>query len=72
MFKLAPQFLEGLKFIRISELPSEQSQSLMSWLSRNGLLTLSVDGIDMEDCVDYDDYDYWYRNYLRKELSADF
>lgn len=72
MYKVSPTFFEGFKFVRISDLPEDQSTGLFSWLTRRGIKTLKVDSLVINDCVDYDDYDYWFSTYLKKELVADF
>lgn len=72
MYKLSPNFFNGLKFIQMSELPTEQSKGLFAWLTRKGISTLKTEGMVINDCVDYDDYEYWFDTYLKKELVADF
>ncbi len=72
MHKSNPQYFDGLKFVRISDLPAEQSEKLSSWIARSDLLKLSIDGVAINDCIDYRDYNYWYDNYINPTYISSF
>ncbi len=65
--KATPIFYEGLKILRISDLPYNQSGLFSDWISTSDYLSIDND----PDCVSYDDYEYWYLNHFftQKELD---
>ncbi len=67
MFKLKPIYLNGKKFIQLSQLPLRQATALLSWLPSKGVLRLKNDGVELEDCVEYSNYEYWFDTYFRKQ-----
>ncbi|MEQ8713244.1 MAG: hypothetical protein RIC80_09505 [Cyclobacteriaceae bacterium] len=69
MHKSSPQYFDGFKFVRISDLPYDQSEQLASWIPQEELIKLDVDGLKIIDCVDYKDYNYWFDNYLEPSYN---
>jgi len=70
MRKISPSFFKGITFIRISNLPRIQHQELLEWLSPTSIINIKVNGVILEDCLQYKDYEYWYENqFVDKELS---
>ncbi|SEG25656.1 hypothetical protein [Algoriphagus boritolerans] len=60
MKKLIPIFINGKKWIQLSQLTSDQVKSLKSILPVNCLKNLVFQGIELSDCLDFDTYEYWY------------
>ncbi|QSE98009.1 hypothetical protein [Fulvivirga lutea] len=50
----------GIEFIRISELPEEQKESIKAWATRGVIIKILVDGQLFSDCVQHKDYKHWY------------
>lgn len=46
--------------MRLSELPSPQASSLRDWLPESYLTKLEAGGSVVEDCIEYEDYEFWY------------
>lgn len=67
MFKLKPMYLNGKKFIQLSQLPFRQASAFMSWLPGKSILRLWNDGVEMDDCVEYSNYEYWFDTYFGKK-----
>ena len=72
MTKISPQFVNGLKFVRASELPLDQSEILSTLMSDQGFMKVNVEGVEWNDCIDYEDYDYWYGSYTGSKLELEF
>lgn len=66
MFKLKPLYLNGKKFIQLSQLPIRQANALISWLPVKSIMQLKNDDVELDDCVDYANYEYWFDTYFRK------
>ena len=61
MAKLIPIFIEGKKWIQLSQLSSDQAQALKSWLPVNCLKKILFHGIELTECLDFETYEYWFR-----------
>lgn len=73
MFKLKPLYLNGKKIIQLSQLPVRQATALISWLPLHGILRLKNDDVELEDCVEYSNYEYWFDTYFQKrEFEFEF
>ena len=57
--KIQPRFIDGMKYIHLSDLPSTQISMFSGWVQTNREL-LSTAAEEMKDAIAYDDYDYWY------------
>ncbi|WP_224999923.1 hypothetical protein [Cesiribacter sp. SM1] len=60
MPKLAPHRLGTTEYIRLSKLPTPQASSLRDWLPETYLTKLEEGGSVAEDCIAYEDYEFWY------------
>lgn len=65
MLKLSPHRLEATDYVRLSELPAEQALSLLNWLPESCLTKLETGEFVADDCIEYEDYEFWYE-YSRK------
>ncbi len=62
MTKLIPIFIEGKKWIQISQLSTDQVRSLKSCLPVLHLKKIFFQGIELNDCLEFDTYEYWFRS----------
>ncbi|MFN3996764.1 hypothetical protein [Algoriphagus sp.] len=62
MTKLIPIFIEGKKWIQLSQLSSDQVQSLKSILPVDCLKKVIFQGMELNDCLDFDMYEYWFKS----------
>jgi hypothetical protein len=60
MPKAIPHRVAATEYIRLSELPAPQAQQLREWLPESFLTKLEAQNGVMDDCIDYDDYEFWY------------
>ncbi|MEQ9302789.1 MAG: hypothetical protein RJQ14_02655 [Marinoscillum sp.] len=67
--KASPIFYEGNKIVRLSDLPFAQSTLFSGWVRQDHFVTLGERN-DF-DCVKYEDYEYWYKNYFIGEMDLD-
>ena len=66
MTKLIPIFIEGKKWIQLSQLSGEHARSLKSFLPVNSFKKIFFQGIELTECLDFETYEWWFRN---KEAS---
>jgi hypothetical protein len=60
MLKVTPNFHQGINFIQISSLPYEQQELFESWVPQSAMMKLEINNITLSDCVEYQDYAYWF------------
>ena len=60
MLKASPNFHQGINFIQISSLPYEQQELFASWVPQSAKMNLEINNIHLSDCVEYQDYAYWF------------
>lgn len=61
MTKLIPIFIDGKKWVQLSQLSGEQAKSLKSWLPINSLKKVIFQGMELYDCLDFETYEFWFR-----------
>lgn len=62
MTKLTPIFIEGKKWIQLSQLTVDQARSLKSFIPVSYLKNILFQGIELCDCLDFDTYEYWFKS----------
>ncbi len=75
MTKLIPIFINGGKWIQLSQLSKEQSLKLKSWLPVSCLKKIIFQGMEFSDCLDFETYEYWFRTHHvseQKHAMLDF
>ncbi|WP_255590411.1 hypothetical protein [Algoriphagus sp. NBT04N3] len=63
MTKLIPIFIDGKKWVQLSQLSKEQERKIKSWLPVSCLKKLLFNGIELKDCIDFETYEYWFKSY---------
>lgn len=67
MTKLIPIFIDGGKWIQLSQLSRDHAAKLKSFLPVGSLKKIMFQGSEFTDCVDFATYEYWFRTYQVKE-----
>ncbi len=67
---VSPIYYSGDKIIRISDLPADQSHLFSGWIKPEAYLSLEV--FNDQDCVRYEDYEYWFQNYFIAEKDLNY
>lgn len=62
MNKLIPIFIDGEKWIQISQLSSDQAIKLKYWLPINSFKKIKFQGIVLTDCLKFETYENWFRS----------
>jgi hypothetical protein len=62
MTKLIPISIEGKKWIQLSQLSTDQIQSLKSILPGDCLEKVIFQGMELNDCIDFGTYEYWFKS----------
>ncbi|EMR03636.1 hypothetical protein [Cesiribacter andamanensis] len=60
MPKVTPHRQDATDYIRLSELPAPQAQRLRDWLPESYLTKLEQQHGVADDCIEYEDYEFWY------------
>jgi len=64
-------WIDGRKFIQLSQLTLEQANQLKSLLPAGSIKKLLFEGIELPDCILYETYEYWFSHY-RHPLTESF
>jgi len=59
---LIPMSIDGLKIIQLSQLTLEQAQKLRNFLPAQSIKKLIFQGLELNDCILFETYEYWVRN----------
>jgi hypothetical protein len=62
MTKLIPIFINGKKWVQLSQLSQDQVNVIKSWLPVNSLRKILFHGMEITDCLDFDTYEYWFNS----------
>jgi hypothetical protein len=63
MTKLIPIVVEDKKIIQLSQLTIDQANDLRSWLPPNSIKIFNFQGIEINDCISFETYDYWFKTH---------
>ena len=72
MRKIHPERYNGVEFIRLSNLPFDHMVHLKSWLSDLGIFTIQKQHGAIQNCVHYEDYEFWFDNYKSENQQAEY
>lgn len=75
MTKLIPIFIEGKRWIQLSQLSVDQLRSLKSFLPAQDVKKILLHGIELTDCLDFEIYEYWFKSQQipsQREALLDF
>ncbi len=70
--KVQPRYFDGIKFLRLSDLPPQQAMLFAGWTS-NALSSGLPSDLSQEkaDIVRYEDYDFWFDYHYLTEKDMD-
>lgn len=63
MTKLIPLMVEGKRIIQLSQLTIDQANDLRCWLPANSLQKLRIQGMEINDCISFETYEYWFKTH---------
>ncbi len=69
MRKLKPSRQGVLEYVRLANLPDKQVGTLLDWLPQTCLTKVNVDEHLMDDCVDYEDYEFWFEHCYKQDTE---
>lgn len=61
MIKLIPLVVEGKRIVQLSQLTIDQANDLRSWLPSNSIKKVNFQGMEINDCISFETYDYWFK-----------
>ncbi|WP_017731075.1 hypothetical protein [Nafulsella turpanensis] len=72
MRKLKPSRQGGTEYVRLADLPNRQVGNLLGWLPPSCLTKVNEEEQILENCIEYEDYEFWYENFYQKDSLAAF
>lgn len=72
MQKALPHIDLGAGYIQLSRLPFNQTMKLRNWLSDTSMVTVKTDGLLVDDCIQYGEYEYWFDFMFGQETEEEF
>lgn len=70
--KVQPRFFDGIKFLRCSDLPSNQAIMFNAWVTLDQLNTLNFDADkESDDIIRYEEYDFWFDHHYLVSKDMD-
>ncbi|TVP48268.1 MAG: hypothetical protein EA341_11115 [Mongoliibacter sp.] len=63
MTRLIPLIIKEQKIIQLSQLTIDQANDLRSWLPDGSIRKMEFQGMELNDCVAFETYSYWYRTF---------
>jgi len=63
MAKVNPHIDLETGYVQLSKLPFDQAIKLRSWLPSTSLITLKTANGQVEDAIQYSEYEYWFDFY---------
>lgn len=68
MRKMKPCRQGVTEYVRLADLPNGQADTLLSWLPESCLTKVKAEEQLLDDCIDYEDYEFWYEHcFLSKD-----
>lgn len=70
--KVKPNYYKGQEFVSLSTLPYKQYSQIRDWLPVTSLIKLVIDDLELNDCIAYEEYEYWFENLYKQAQVFDF
>ena len=67
MKPISPQNYRGIFYVKLDTLPIEQKNQFSNWIPSADLIKLKVEESIIDNCVNYQDYLYWFENFYSLE-----
>lgn len=61
MTKLVPILIGDKRIIQLSQLTIDQANDLRSFLPGSSIRQMSYQGMELQDCIDFETYEYWFQ-----------
>ncbi len=55
------EIYKGIEFVRISNLPKEQSEEIYAAFPKDKIIKILRDEMIVRDCIQYQDYQEWFK-----------
>lgn len=70
--KASPHYDLGTGYVQISKLPFDQALKLRDWLPQTSIIKLRSLDEDLDDCIQYSEYEYWFDFQFTAAKEFDF
>jgi hypothetical protein len=61
------EIYKGIEFVRISNLPKEQSEVIYTAFPKDKIIKILRDEMIVRDCIQYQDYQEWFKETFQKQ-----
>ena len=68
--KVAAENYKGIKYVRISSLPTEQKSNIWKTINHNLVIKILMGDSLLNDCLQYEHYLAWYENAYVADLKS--
>ena len=62
MQKLNPSCQGAIEYVRLTDMSGRQAETLLDWLPQSYFTKVKSEACLMEDCIEYEDYEFWYEH----------
>lgn len=69
MTKLVPILIGNKQMIQLSQLTIDQANDLRSFLPASSIKKLEYKGMELNDCIDFSTYEYWFQAHHAQEYN---
>ncbi|MBV6647652.1 MAG: hypothetical protein KI790_19495 [Cyclobacteriaceae bacterium] len=72
--KAAPRYSDGIKFLLMSDIPTEQVGMFSSWVSTDSFIQIpnNQEVAESRELIEYEVYDYWFQNHFLVDQDMDY
>ncbi len=67
MTKLVPILIGGKQVVQLSQLTIDQANDLRSFLPPSSIIKLNYKGMELNECIDFSTYEYWFQAHHAQE-----
>jgi hypothetical protein len=72
MAKVNPHLDLGTGYVQLSRLPFDQAMELKAWLPMTSIISLNTSFGQVNDAVQFSEYEYWFDYYYAQPKAIEF
>ena len=63
------EIYKGIEFVRISNLPKEQSERIHAHFPKDKIIKILRDEVILRDCIQYHEYQEWFKESYQRQRN---
>jgi alpha-ketoglutarate-dependent taurine dioxygenase len=64
------EIYKGIEFVRISNLPKEQSEKIYAAFPKEKIIKILRDEVILRDCIQYHEYQEWFKETYQRQRDV--